>query len=294
MEISKIIRHIRTSADLSQEAFADKIGVTRLTVTRWESGTSIPNKIAQIGIYGVAKEHNIQFFDLIISDMPEHKVENDKVILYHGSRTGIVGPIGPKSRNECDFGKGFYMGTQASQPLTLIFDSDRDVTDNEVFYTVELDLSGLRILYIPAKIDWALLVAYSRGEMKKYAGSPLYEKYSRMLESYDIAVGKIANDKLFTVLENFFLNRMTDKGVVQCLSVLPLGDQYVALNEKACRRIKILEERRFSELERLCICDLSTENRLRGTKMADEIFIKNLRNGRYFHELMKKENQKNG
>ncbi|MDR0334335.1 MAG: DUF3990 domain-containing protein [Methanomassiliicoccaceae archaeon] len=288
MELSKIVRHIRTSAGLSQEKFADEVGVTRLTVTRWESGASIPNKIAQIKIYDVAEEHDVEFFDLIISDMPEHKPENNKMILYHASRIGIAGPIGPKSRRECDFGMGFYMGVQASQPLTLIFGSKKNIAENAVVYTVEFDLKGLNVLYIPVGIDWALLVAYSRGEMEEYVGSPLYEKYSKMLIGYDVAVGKIADDKLFAALERFFEGSMSEEGMIECLSVMPLGEQYVALTEKACRQIRILEERRFSELERLCIYDKSAENRNYGVEMANSVFVKYRRNGRYFDKILKK------
>ena len=48
-------------------------------------------------------------------------VENISTLrLLHGSRVGIAGRIAPSSRAECDFGKGFYLGTESSQPLTLI------------------------------------------------------------------------------------------------------------------------------------------------------------------------------
>ena len=43
-----------------------------------------------------------------------------KIILYHGSKSGINGPIAPISTDRCDFGKGFYMGTDRNQPLTLL------------------------------------------------------------------------------------------------------------------------------------------------------------------------------
>ena len=43
-----------------------------------------------------------------------------KIILYHGSKSGINGPIAPISTDRCDFGKGFYKGTDRNQPLTLI------------------------------------------------------------------------------------------------------------------------------------------------------------------------------
>ena len=287
MELSRIIRYIRTVAGLSQEKFADEIGVTKLTVTRWESGTSIPNNIAQAGIYNVAKKHNVQFFDLIISDLPEHLVENDKAVLYHASVSGIIGPIEPKSRIECDFGKGFYMGTQPSQPLTMIFSPDRNDTENAVMYTLEFDLNGLNVFYVPPIIDWALLVAYSRGRMEQYTGTPLYEKCGKLLNGYDVAVGKIADDKIFTALDLFFDSIISDNNVLDCLTLLPLGEQYVALNEKACRRIRMLEERKFSELERLCIRDVSKQNRDRAMGTAKEI-LKNRRRdgGRYFDEIM--------
>jgi len=286
MELNRIIRYIRAVSGLSQEKFADEIGVTRLTVARWESGTSIPNKIAQAGIYNVAKKHNVQFFDFIISDMPEHFAENDKIVLYHASVSGIIGPIEPKSRKNCDFGKGFYMGTHAQQPLTMIFSPDKDETEDAVMYILEFDLKDLNILYVPPTIDWALLVAYSRGRMKKYAGTPLYEKFSKMLNGYDVAVGRIADDKIFTVLTDFFRGYVSDVGALECLTALPLGEQYVALNEKACQQIRILEERKFSELEQLCIRDVSKENRDRAIETADMIRKSRRRDGLFFDELM--------
>lgn len=44
----------------------------------------------------------------------------ETITLYHGSKSGIRGTIAPMSREHCDFGKGFYMGTDRTQPLTLI------------------------------------------------------------------------------------------------------------------------------------------------------------------------------
>ena len=63
------------------------------------------------------------------------------VLLYHGSKSGIVGDIKPISRELCDFGKGFYMGTESSQALTLICNFP-----NAKLYTVRINMTGLRIL----------------------------------------------------------------------------------------------------------------------------------------------------
>ena len=39
--------------------------------------------------------------------------------LFHGLKSGIEGKIRPVSRELCDFGKGFYMGTEQEQPVTM-------------------------------------------------------------------------------------------------------------------------------------------------------------------------------
>ncbi len=44
----------------------------------------------------------------------------NETVLYHGSKNGIKGDAAPISRDKCDFGKDFYMGTEKLQPLTLV------------------------------------------------------------------------------------------------------------------------------------------------------------------------------
>ena len=286
MELSKIIKHIRRSAGLSQEEFADKVGVTRITVTRWEASVSVPNVIAQIKMYEIAKENGTDFFDMIISNIPEHRTDGDKIILYHGSKTGIVGPIRPISREFCDFGRGFYMGTEAHQPLTMLFSSDKNVVSDVCLYIVEFDMRDLKVMHVPFGIDWALLIAYCRGMMEDFKGTDQYEKYRSMLTGYDVVVGKIADDKIFTTIDTFFDGYLTEKAVLECLSALPLGDQYVALTDNACNRVRILERIDLSELERLCITEVSERNRKIGMKMAEDIHIAHRRKGRFIDEIM--------
>ncbi len=83
------------------------------------------------------------------------------VTLYHGSKSGIHGAIAPISREHCDFGKGFYMGTDRYQPLTLICNYPK-----AKIYTLSVDLTDLKILDVGLGLDWALLVAYNRGKME--------------------------------------------------------------------------------------------------------------------------------
>ena len=77
------------------------------------------------------------------------KVEND-MRLYHGSKSGLTGTIAPVSRDVCDFGRGFYMGTEKTQPLTLICHGE-----SPKFYEIDYDLEGLRVYRFEANLDWA-------------------------------------------------------------------------------------------------------------------------------------------
>ena len=69
----------------------------------------------------------------------------ETITLYHGSKSGISGAITPISRERCDFGKGFYMGTDRTQPLTLNCNFP-----NAKIYTLSVNLSKLKILNVKA------------------------------------------------------------------------------------------------------------------------------------------------
>ena len=105
-----LILEIRNRLNASQEDLAKMIGISYATVNRWENGHSKPNKAAQLRLYDICKERNVDLEDIIqkkIEKSAANISSADRVILYHGSKSGIKGPIAPISRERCDFGKGF-------------------------------------------------------------------------------------------------------------------------------------------------------------------------------------------
>ena len=206
---------------------------------------------------------------------------NELVTLYHGSKSGIHGAIAPVSRERCDFGKGFYMGTDRSQPLTLICNYPA-----AKIYTLEVDLSDLRILDVESGLDWALLIAYHRGKMESIKHSEIYERYANLGKGCDMIIGYIANDRMFVVLDRFFNGEITDLALINSLSALKLGKQYVALTATACEKIKILEEKALTEENRAKLKQDSEANRFKGIAMADEICRRYRREGRFFDEIV--------
>lgn len=208
---------------------------------------------------------------------------SDKLIkLYHGSKNGLQGKISPVSRNLCDFGKGFYMGTEEEQPLTLICNYE-----NATLYELELDISNLTVKDIPLNIDWALFVAFNRGRLTKELSPVLYEKYAAYKENVDILKGYIANDRMFVVLDRFFDGEITDTALVESLSALKIGIQYVAVTQKACDAVNILNEQKLSKALKKQLILKSEENRKSGISLANEICRKYRREGKYFDELIR-------
>ncbi len=206
---------------------------------------------------------------------------NSRKILYHGSKAGLQGRIAPISRDRCDFGKGFYMGTERNQPLTLICNYP-----NAKLYTLDVDLSGLKLLNVDVGLEWALLVAFNRGKMESIKGSPIYQRFADFSKGYDMITGYIANDRMFVVLDRFFYGEITDLAMIHSLSALKLGKQYVALTNTACKKIKILQEQGLSEQDRERLKAESEANRSKGVALAEEICRKYRREGKYFDEIL--------
>ena len=283
--MQKLVKHIRDYLGLSQADFAEKLGVNFATVNRWENGRAVPTKLAQAKLYDYCKEHGVPVYrfvlDKIAQEAADVQLEDGRILLYHGSKSGIVGDIAPKSREMCDFGKGFYMGTEPGQPLTLICDFDKSK-----FYIVSIDATALDAIEIKADLDWAMLVAFHRGRMDKIKGTSFYEKYSCMDAGKDLVIGSIANDRMFYVLDNFFMGNITDMALVNSLSALKLGKQYVATTEKACAAVRIEREIPLSMMERRFLQDESEANRQKGIALANDICKNYRREGNFFDEIL--------
>ena len=74
------------------------------------------------------------------------------------------------------------MGTERLQPLTLICNYPEGT-----LYTLQADLTGLKILDVEVGLDWALLIAFNRGKLETVKGSRIYRQYAAMADGCDSA-----------------------------------------------------------------------------------------------------------
>ncbi len=279
--MDKLIKTIRQKAGMSQEQFAKALGTTALSINRWENGKTQPSKMAQTQLFEFWKKDNMDLFDYIAKQV-KRDPDDDKLIVYHGSKKGISGDIAPISRESCDFGKGFYLGTDPAQPLTLICDEDKPI-----LYTMKLDLTGLKVLEVEMDLEWAMLIAYYRGYMDEVKGNDIYKKYENMADGYDVILGYIANDRMYRVMKSFFEKEITDVALIHSLSALDLGRQYVCKTLKACKQLEIVDERELTSLELSILRDRSIVRRQEGIDLTEEILIKYRREGKFFDEILR-------
>jgi len=283
--VKEIIKRVRGALGMSQEEFASSLNVSFATVNRWENERAVPNKLAQTKLYEVCIDKDIAVYDMIldkIAAIASHiTLDEGRVILYHGSKSGIEGKIEPKSRKQCDFGTGFYMGTEPGQPLTLVCDYEESK-----FYIVSVNVTDLETFEVNPDLDWAMLVAYNRGKMEKIKNSDIYNKYKAMMDGKDLLVGSIANDRMFYVIDNFFIGNITDVALVNSLSALQLGKQYVAVSQKGCDAVRIEKEVHLSYFERIVMKKVADDNRAKGISLANDICRNHRRDGKFFDEIL--------
>ncbi|MGM9940473.1 MAG: DUF3990 domain-containing protein [Bulleidia sp.] len=132
-----------------------------------------------------------------------------------------------------------------------------------------------------------MLTAWYRGYMDEYAGSVVYETYAHMADGYDVISGFIADDRMYQVLTDFFEGRITDAAVISSLSALNPRKHYVAITQKACDQIRIVNEHPLQKLELMLLKDKSVLRRKEGIALAEKTVREHRRDGRYFDEILR-------
>lgn len=205
------------------------------------------------------------------------------LLLYHGSRGGIDGDIVPQSRNRCDFGCGFYMGTNPDQAKSLVANDS-----SPYFYTLKLNIDNInqdRILKVSG-MEWAYLVLYNRGRLENIKGSKIYEQCQHMMSNKDIITGPIADDAMNDTMQKFLKGQITDKAFLESIRAIDYGIQYVAKTEFACSQIQIVSEQELSGSDLEFSINMASQRRQEGNRIADKIQNQYRREGKYFDEIL--------
>ena len=89
MEIGKKLKEARLNRDLTQEVIAEKLNVSRQTISNWENETSYPDIISVIELSNL---YSISLDDLLKGDerMMEHLEESTNVVKSNQKLIGAI------------------------------------------------------------------------------------------------------------------------------------------------------------------------------------------------------------
>ena len=161
------------------------------------------------------------------------------MIVYHGSIDVVKKPDTDHSYRELDFGKGFYITTVEEQAKKWAI-RKADIHGKEKgivnLYDFSEDFSGLSVKRFDDNLEeWIDFVCGCRDGKTDYL-------------SYDLIIGKVANDKVFRVVDMYHSVIWDKERAIKEIKVYDTYDQIAFITQKAIDQL--LEYKSNYEVEK--------------------------------------------
>lgn len=256
--------------------FSERTGVSRTTLDsilkKGMAGEDVCEKI-----YSYAYRNNYR----INSVKEELRKEQYNTVLFHGSRNGLTEVSSFGSRDNCDFGKGFYLGETYNQALSFVCEKEKSSV-----YSFTCSLDGLNIARFECNLDWMLAICYYRGKLNEYKSCPGIASVLEKIKNADVIVAPIADNKMFYVMTQFTDGEINADVALHSLSASKLGLQYVLKTEKAVNSLVPIERYYLSAPER-DECEKKLYERSFEIDTKLKLAKREYKSGLYIEELLK-------
>ncbi len=232
------IQIIEDILDVSDIQLAKNAGLQLNEITNILTDKSVVASKEQMeSIYNYAFNNNLYLNDLKWQMYSDEYTSKDMKVLCHGSRTMINGKLRLDANGDSnDFANGFYCGENVKQ-AGMFVSSEPDSS----LYIVASNIEQLDIRNFFINADWMVAVAYYRDTLGDYINHPMVKDIVESVESHDLIVAPIADNRMFEIIDQFINGELTDKQCSHALSASQLGYQFVFRTQKALDSIEILE-----------------------------------------------------
>jgi len=275
------LKLIREMTGLSQQELAKELGVSGVTVNRWEmEGTGIaPENLEKL--YGFAFSEGLDL-NRIKEQFYREETPPDRMLLFHGAKTRIEGTVKiGRARPNSDFGQAFYMGESFRQAALFVSNFPRSSV-----YILSFDPAGLVRAEYHMDLRWLLAVSAFRGKLKRRASEETLARIMAPAAQADYIVAPIADNRMYQIIDAFTEGEITDEQCIHALAATDLGMQYAIRSDKAAARIRVLERCYLcSKEKKQYVTDRSVGSRLSESKVRASR-IKYRGKGRYIDELL--------
>lgn len=221
------LEYAKEVLSLSETDFFKLIKIPKTTYYRWKRNEYIPNEKELDSIYSILYSKGINL-NRIKEEMYLSLENKQTKIIFHGSKNGIEGNISVDygSLNK-DFGKGFYAGESVRQSISFVCSYP-----NSSLYFLKLNnFEKIKKIEFDVSKEWMILIAYYRGKIDQYINSKYIKKVLNKIKNVDLIIAPIADNTMYSIINEFIEGSITDEQCINCLSANRLGKQYVFLND---------------------------------------------------------------
>lgn len=282
MNISKELQLIIQFLNISVYDLSIELGIGRKTLYRWLNETNEVTERNVELVYNYAFKNRLKINQIKEMLFREEYVDSNNLVLFHGSRDFLKGePDLKHSKENNDFGSGFYLGETYEQAATYI-----SASLSKRVYAFQIDITDLKILHLSISNEWMLAIAYYRGWIDKYKESKTIKNIIKKIESADVIIAPIADNRMFDVISDFVNGYFTDIQSRHSLAATPLGQQYVVKSEKALSKLELIEELYVPNNEKEFYINRRLEIRELSLDKAKVARIQYKNKGKYIEELL--------
>ena len=154
------------------------------------------------------------------------------MIVYHGSNVIVDKPDVDHSYRPLDFGKGFYVTSNREQAerwarrKSALLGNDKAIIN---VYEMREETNGLRVKTFDADLmDWIDFVCECRDGKTEYL-------------KYDLICGKVANDRVFRVVDMYHSGIWEKERALKEIKVYPTYDQIAFVTKSAIESLLVFK-----------------------------------------------------
>lgn len=238
--IREDIGFILEAEKINNTELSERTKVSRTTLDAIEKQGRARDDVCE-KIYAYAYESKYR-----INSVKEELVkEKYRDVLFHGSKNGLTEVAISGSRDNCDFGKGFYLGETYNQALSFVCEKEKSCV-----YSFRYSLAELKIKRFECNLEWMLAICYYRGTLGEFSLNSKVRQIVTDVEAADVVIAPIADNKMFYVMAQFTEGEINADVALHSLSASKLGLQFIFRTEKALQNLVPIEKLYLSSPER--------------------------------------------
>ena len=279
----KDLKYSKIVLGLNDTKLSEYLNISRSTLIRWLNNTITPEYDTLDKVYNKLYESNI-YLNRVKEEMYNSSVDKNHMILFHGAKTEIIGEASISfSEDKKDFGRGFYLGETFEQSASFVVGYNKSSV-----YIFDFNKENVKIKEYNVSKEWMLLIAYFRGRLDEYTGSKYIKELIKELNDVDVVIAPIADNTMYTTLDDFISGKITDLQCLNALSANRLGKQYVFLNDNVIKNnLKMLERCFYCKNERVDYQSYRLKENEIGKNKVKISLREYAGKGKYIEELLK-------